>query len=192
VQGIFLDTETNGLNPKKHRIIDIAFCIVNLATSNNITEYQSIIYQPKRIWQLSNKESLAINGYTWDVVATGVKIKIVKKNIISIFKKYKITRDNAVFICQNPSFDRAFFSQIIDTDIQEKLLWPYHWLDLASMYWAIIMKKKKKQQKISLSKDNIAKYLHLPKESTPHQAKNGVQHLMSCYEKLIGYTKTQS
>jgi DNA polymerase-3 subunit epsilon/oligoribonuclease len=186
MQAVFLDTETNGLNPKKHNIIDIAFIIVDLFNGNIITEYQQIVSISQKQWILSDKESLIINGYTWETVAKGKKTSIVKQEIINIFQKYKIKRKKAVFICQNPSFDRIFFSKIIDTDIQEQLLWPYHWLDLASMYWAIMINENKCKN-ISLSKDSIAKDLHLPQEVKPHQAKNGVKHLLKCYEKLLGF-----
>jgi len=50
----------------------------------------------------------------------------------------------AIFICQNPHLTGYFFSQLIDSDTQELLSWPYHWLDLASMYWALLMDKAKR------------------------------------------------
>ena len=101
-------------------------------------------------------------------------------------------RKKAVFICQNPSFDRGFFSQLIDPDTQEDLNWPYHWLDLASMYWAISMDKAKKQNcpfpwETGISKDLIASHYNLPAEDKPHRAMNGVDHLLICYEAVVGF-----
>lgn len=62
---------------------------------------------------------------------------------------------------------------------------PYHWLDLASMYWAkVIAKKKQIPEELSISKDKIASVLGLPEESIPHRAVNGVNHLMLCYERI--------
>ena len=94
---------------------------------------------------------------------------------------------------QNPSFDRAFFAQIIDPDLQEKLLWPYHWLDLASMYWAKALTKEKTEANkmpwvTGLSKDKIATVYKLPAEGKPHRAMNGVDHLILCYEVIVGFS----
>ncbi|HEY5234979.1 MAG TPA: 3'-5' exonuclease, partial [Rhabdochlamydiaceae bacterium] len=89
-------------------------------------------------------------------------------------------------------FDRIFFSQLVDPDIQESLNWPYYWLDLASMYWAKSIRKGKQDPKhypwvTGFSKDRIAAVYHLPAEEHPHQAMNGVDHLLLCYEKVIGF-----
>ena len=43
--GIFLDSETNGLNPFIHNIIELAYKIVDLATGKEIYKYESIIFQ---------------------------------------------------------------------------------------------------------------------------------------------------
>ena len=111
---------------------------------------------------------------------------------MKLFDKHDIKRGEAVFICQNPSFDRIFFSQLIDVDTQEKLLWPYHWLDLASMYWAEAIRKAKGGEEkypwmTGCSKDKIATALELPKEVKPHRAMNGVNHLLLCYESVVGF-----
>jgi DNA polymerase-3 subunit epsilon/oligoribonuclease len=72
------------------------------------------------------------------------------------------------------------------------MLWPYHWLDLASMYWALEIKKSQNLEyslpdEILLSKDNIAKSLGLEQEAKPHRAMHGVDHLLLCYTHLVGY-----
>lgn len=65
---------------------------------------------------------------------------------------------------------------------------PYHWLDLASMYWMVIHEEGSiKDAEISVSKDSIARRLNLPVEEKPHRAINGVQHLIECYRALIQY-----
>ena len=118
----------------------------------------------------------------------------IAKEVLTLLTKWKIKRDSAVFICQNPSFDRVFFSQIIDSDTQELLRWPYHWLDLASMFWAITMDKAKKNKgplpwEAGFSKDLIAAHYKLPKEASPHRAMNGVDHLLLCYQAVVGFPK---
>lgn len=190
--GVFLDTETNGLNSQIHKIVEIAFQIVDLKTGRLLDEYQSLITQPIEAWEKSDQESLRINGFTWQEVSKGKTARNVSQQIIDIFTRLGIRRKKAVFICQNPSFDRVFFSQLIDPDTQELLSWPYHWLDLASMYWALAMNKAKQNLgplpwETGLSKDLIASQHALPGEEKPHRAMNGVKHLILCYQSVVGY-----
>jgi len=192
VIGVFLDSETNGLNSQIHQIVEIAFKIVDLTTGKVVEDYQSLIAQSKELWEKSDKDSLGINGFTWEEVSKGKSKELVAKEIIEIFKRCGVIRKKAVFICQNPSFDRVFFSQIIDSDTQEGLNLPYHWLDLASMYWALSMKKAKEKKgpfpwETGFSKDLIASQYQLPGEEKPHRAMNGVAHLVQCYEAVVGF-----
>lgn len=180
--GIFLDLETTGLNYKQHRTIEIAFQIINLQTNTIIDEYSEIIFQPQEVWKRSNPESLQVNGFSWDMVSSGKKEGEIQKEIMARFKEHGIRRGSSVYICQNPSFDRIFFSQIIDPDIQERLQWPYHWLDLASMHWGIqVLEKKINPNKIGVTKNEIAKFYGIQEERSPHRALQGVQHLLACY-----------
>lgn len=191
--GIFLDTETNGLNPFKHQVTEIAFKILDMETGALIESYESIVFQNADTWKNSDPESLQVNGFTLELVSSGKAKTLVSQEIQDCFAKVNITRGSSVFICQNPSFDRAFFSHFIDADLQEKKLWPYHWLDLASMYWSFSMLKKKQEQAepypwiTGLSKDKIAKACNLPPENKPHRAMNGVNHLILCYEAVVGF-----
>lgn len=186
--GIFLDTETNGLNFQKHRILEIAYKIIDVKTGELKEEFESIIFQPEEAWKESDPASLRVNGFTWDEVSQGNAPALIAESIITHFKQHGIERGKAVFICQNPSFDRAFFSQLIDPDKQEALLWPYHWLDLASMYWTSSIQKKERYPWVTgFSKDKIAEACHLPTEETPHRAMNGVNHLLLCYKTVVGF-----
>lgn len=193
--GIFLDTETNGLNSHIHKIIEIAFKILDLTNGEMKEEFQTLIAQPIEAWEKSDQESLRINGFTWDEITKGRTPRHVSQSIIDIFTRWGIRRKKAVFICQNPSFDRVFFSQLIDPDTQELLSWPYHWLDLASMYWALSMEKAKAQKgpfpwDTGFSKDLIASQYKLPGEAKPHRAMNGVNHLLLCYQAVVGFPVT--
>ena len=188
--GIFLDIETNGLNTQRHKIIEIAYKIVNVLTGEIAESFETIIFQSFESWQLSDPNSLNINGFSWDEVKRGMAQKTAAQAIRNSFERWKIKRGKAVFICQNPSFDRGFFNQLIDSDVQEKLNWPYHWLDLASMYWAYAMKKGSQYPwETGISKNKIAKVFELPFEQIPHKAMNGVNHLLLCYHTIIGFPK---
>lgn len=186
--GIFLDSETNGLNPSIHRVLEIAFKIVDLSTGEIKESYQTLVKQDLTDWKKSNPISLEINGFSFAEVSKGKTQKEVSKEIIAIFEKWDIERKKAVFICQNPSFDRVFFGHLIDPELQEAKKWPYHWLDLASMHWALCMKEgKTRPWDAGLSKDMIASFYKLPPEEKPHRAMNGVSHLLLCYQKIVGF-----
>ena len=190
--GVFLDTETNGLNAQIHRILEIAYKIVDLSTGELKDEFQTIVAQPIELWEKSDPSSLKVNGFTWNEVSRGTSSKHVAEKIIDSFAKWNIRRKKAVFICQNPSFDRVFFSQLIDPDTQELLSLPYHWLDLASMHWALTMEKAKRGSgpfpwETGLSKDMIASHYRLSGEEKPHRAMNGVSHLLLCYQASVGF-----
>lgn len=190
--GIFLDTETNGLNPFHHKVIEIAFKIIDLQNGVLKEEYHTVVYIPPEKWAKSDPASLKVNGFTWEEVARGKTPHDVGEEITRAFKRHGIQRGKAVFICQNPSFDRAFFGHLIDPSIQEALLWPYHWLDLASMYWSSSMRLGKQNPahypwETGITKDRIALAHQLPKEAQPHRALNGVNHLLQCYEAVVGF-----
>ena len=191
---IFLDTEASGLDPFFHRLLEIAFKIVDVSTGVEKFSYQAIIKQPLEIWEQRDLKSIEINGFTWEKCETGKEEAVIRQEIIDIFTQYKITRGTAVYICQNPAFDRSFFSQLIDVYTQEKQNWPYHWLDFASMYWALRIKSYQDQDadfplEINVSKNAIAQNYQLPLESIPHSALQGVKHLLLCYQKVVGFKK---
>lgn len=190
--GVFLDTEANGLNSQVHKILELAYKIVDLKDGLLKDEYETVIAQPIEAWEKSDQESLKMNGFTWDEVAKGKTARQASQRIIDSFTAHGVRLKKAVFICQNPSFDRIYFSQLIDPDTQELLSWPYHWLDLASMFWALEMDKAKKEQgpfpwDTGISKDLIASRYKLPAEAKPHRAMNGVSHLLLCYTALVGF-----
>lgn len=188
---IFLDIETTGLDPRTNHAIDIAFQVIDHNSGKRVATYKSIIKQPKEAWNQRDPKSIEINGYTWEEVQTGKDPDVVKEEIVEIFEQFDLVRGKAVFICQNPAFDRMFLSQLIPLTIQEKLKWPYHWLDLASMYWALLLEKSHNKgtgfpTQVTLSKNEIAKIYGIPPEEHPHRAINGVNHLIACYQKVLG------
>jgi oligoribonuclease len=189
VYGIFLDTETTGLDPYIHSILEIAFIVVDLGKGEKVSSFESLIRVSMDEWKDSDPKSLEYVGLHFEDLASGVQIRQVQEKIENILIQLKVDRKNAVFICQNPSFDRPFFSKIIPPYRQEELSLPYHWLDLASMYWAVYKSKQMRDKKtvFSLSKDSIAQEFGLPPEEKPHRAMNGAKHLLLCYEKIVGY-----
>ena len=190
--GIFLDTETNGLNAQKHKVVEIAYKIVDVQTGKVLDEYEAVIFQSFEEWKKSDPLSLKVNGFAWNDVKDGMKEKQVAEAIKLSFKRNQIKRGEAVFICQNPSFDRAFFNQLIDADTQEQLNWPYHWLDLASMHWMKCLHQGSfLPWETGVSKNKIAALYDLDPEATPHKAMNGVNHLILCYRHVVGFPEEE-
>lgn len=189
MKGVFLDTETTGLDPFVHVPVEIAFIIVDLCTGTEFATYEALLQVSDEAWMSRDVKSVDIHGLTKKELDIGATRSQVVKEIEALFLDHRITNDQAFFICQNPSFDRPFFSQIIPPYRQESLLWPYHWLDLASMYWAAQGKNLQQNDpfNIRVSKDSIARALGLEAESMPHRAINGARHLLSCYTRLVGF-----
>lgn len=191
---VFLDIETTGLDPIRHRSIDIAFKIFDMTSMRFVADYRRLVKISPEEWAMHDPKSLKINGYDWETIQEGKEPKEVADEIIAVFKEHDIHRQKAVFICQNPAFDRTFLTQLIPIATQEKLQWPYHWLDLASMHWALLVEKSIKEGKqfpeeMTLSKNEIAEIFGLPPEEHPHRAMNGVNHLIECYQALFESVK---
>ncbi len=183
---VFLDTETSGLDPFLHVPLEIAFIIVDLCTGKELCSYERVLRISKKEWEERDPKSVLINGFTFEELQGGDSAENVSSEIEGIFSHFQITNERAFFICQNPSFDRPFFATIISTYRQEVLKMPYHWLDLASMYWALRASKEQSEFGIVISKDAIAYSLKLEAENRPHRAMNGTRHLFACYKELVG------
>ncbi len=186
---IFLDSETTGLNPEKHRTLEIAFKVIDAARDEVVTSYSSVVSQSAEVWAEADPGSLEVNHFTWEEVLCGKLEKVVAAEITNDLNHLKLGEKEGVFICQNPSFDRVFFTQLISVDLQEHHGWPYHWLDLASMFWAVQLKNDlhftERLEEKALSKNAIANCYNLPKEPHPHRAMNGVNHLIACYRTIF-------
>lgn len=191
MKGIFLDIETNGLDYIKNDAIEICVCIYDLHDMTCISEYYSVIRCQEERWNNnSDKQALKINGITFDEVKNAQTTNEVCDELLILFLMHEINKNNSVFICQNPSFDRCFFNKIISVETQQAIDLPYHWIDLASMYFmkniaCEELKALSLKSAIPCSKDAIANFYGLPIEEKPHRAKNGVKHLIECYNALV-------
>lgn len=197
MKAIFLDLETNGLDYAAHNVLEVGVVLYNLHDMTCIHEYNSFVKCSERQFLFgSDPESLAFNGITFSDVSSGKDCSEICEDLTELFLTYEIDRTNAIFICQNPSFDRPFFDQIMSVEVQKELDLPYHWLDLASMYWAKSVDLSKPvnghnlEPPISLSKDNIAYALRIPKEAKPHRALQGVKHLIKCYKAIMSLSNS--
>ncbi len=188
MKAIFLDIETNGLDFYINSPIQICVIIYDLHTMVCICEYQSFVFCSERqFFMHSDHSALNVNSITYEDLKNAKTTNEICEELTHLFVSHDINKKNSIFICQNPSFDRGFFDQIIPIDIQKEIELPYHWLDLASMYWGRIFYSNPIDDNIPpLSKDNIALNLGIPPEKKPHRAMDGVKHLISCYRALFG------
>lgn len=189
MKAVFLDIETNGLCPDYNQALEIGVSIYDLHNMTCLSSYSSFMRCSDIQWYFgSDVYSLSINGITFEDVKDAKEINQVGFELSELFLKHDINKINSIFICQNPSFDRAFFNKIISVKFQRNLELPYYWLDLASMYWSLVLVTNSchiAETTIPLSKDSIAEYLGLDLEEKPHRAMNGVNHLICCYRKLF-------
>lgn len=188
MRGIFLDCEANGTDFLKHHMLEIAYRIIDLETDTELVSYEAMIAHPKDVWESSNPRSLKVNGILFEELQMGKLPSLVKQEILAQFEKLAIHRENAVFICHNPSFDRGFFQKLMGVDTLEEIHAPYHWLDLASMFWVL---KGHHKENFSLRKDHICDSLGIEKEVMPHKAMNGCNSLIDCYYALLGKSSQQ-
>jgi len=187
--GVFLDIETSGLDPFLHDPLEIALIIVDLLHGKELGRYESVLQVTREEWTRRDPSSIEINKITLEELVKGKPREQVGREIEELLFHHSINNKRAFFICQNPSFDRPFFSKIIPQPRQQALDLPYHWLDLASMYFAerLIFEQRTQEFALGISKDAIAKSLSLAPEQRPHRAMNGVLHLLLCYTSLLGF-----
>ncbi len=199
---IFLDTETSGLSPDTSHMLEIAFKVVNALTGEEKGFFESVVKltetdfeywknKPDE-WVHEHAKALEINGFTWKKMAAGSSPSQVAERICTIFQQLGVNKNNAQFYCQNPSFDRGFFEKIVVEKQRREAEIPYHWFDLASADHAFQMHRigksgKRPTKRIRYSKDAIAERHKLPAEAKPHGAMNGVNHLIECYKKVVGF-----
>lgn len=178
---VFLDTETTGLDFNLH--VPIEICLIISDSDNNIVDfYHSFINISEEDYKNADPQALKVNGFSLSECRKNENdLSKTKEGIVNFLQYNEINKDNSFFMCQNPSFDRPFFQKIVDLETQKQLNLPYHWLDLASMFWIEFSSQK---VITSLSKDSIAFELGLPPEEKPHSALRGALHLYECYKRL--------
>lgn len=59
---IFLDTETTGLDVHIHRVIEIAFKVIDSGTQQELAAYSSLIFQQENVWETRSIESFEVTG----------------------------------------------------------------------------------------------------------------------------------
>lgn len=175
--------ETTGLDPAKDVPLEMAIVILNADDLSQIYSVEYLIKQNDAVLDKLGDIGTKVHGIDRRDLSDAYNPYQVFLAVHDAFTFMKISKENAVFVCQNPSFDRQFFNQIFPEEYRIAEGWPYHWLDLASMFWI----KEQLPEYMLLSKDNIAWRLGIEAEAKPHKAMQGVKHLIKCYMELAGH-----
>lgn len=193
MRAVFIDVETTGLDFDRHVPLDVGAVVVDLHNMSCIATYYELIKCYSIQWDHADHQALEVNGFDIDNHFASKESWEVGNELLEFLVHHGILRGQSIFICQNPSFDRIFIHKLISQKKMNDFNLPYHWLDLASMYWikALDINKPvnghtlKKHSPISLSKDTIASMLGIPKEAKPHKGLQGAEHLFECYKALV-------
>ncbi len=119
----FIDTETTGLDARKHEVIEIAMIIVE--NGRTIHRFESKI-KPVRI-ELADARALEINGYAknpqaWDLAPT----------LKELGPDLALMLEGCVLVGHNVSFDEEFLKQnLIREGVKAKI--PYHKIDTVTL-----------------------------------------------------------
>jgi DNA polymerase III subunit epsilon len=133
----FVDTETTGLDSKKHEIIEIGVVIVSQDFSDpsilNLVEEFDIKIKPERISD-ADPQALKINHYD----PSQWKEAITLSEAMKIFSEK--TKDT-IMVCHNTPFDASFLSEAFNkTGIKNQM--HYHTLDTISIAYAKLSNQK--------------------------------------------------
>lgn len=124
---VFIDTETTGLNSRKHEVIEIAW-IVTTPDAETVIETFAGRMLPEHI-ETAEPRALEINGYTLEKWKAGPVS--ARGEVAAALHKATM---NSILVGHNVSFDEGFVSALM---LKEAVVpaWHYHKVDTAAMAW---------------------------------------------------------
>jgi len=151
----YLDTETTGLEPLEHEIIEIAFVLEEVPENPNevgkiIRTWESKI-RPHHL-RAASPRALEVNGYTAEAWAGAPFFADVADEIVDILSRA------ACLIGHNPKFDTGFLAAAFRREGMNPRI-PYHQIDtVTSAYEAWLWNGTGPK----LSLDNLRAHIGLP------------------------------
>ena len=174
----FIDTETTGLEPDKHELIEIGLVLAEQSLSKekkiilNVIEEWEVKIKPLHIEQ-ADPESLLINHYN---EADWVFAVPLNKALIEFSKK----TDNAMMVGQNVSHDFSFLQKAFaETGVENKM--HYHKLDTISIAF-VKLYAHEEVEKLSLRA--LCEYLGV-KNRNAHSALSDARATFEVFQKLM-------
>lgn len=173
----FLDTETTGLNPMQHEIIEIAIVLEH--QDGRVEEWCSKI-KPVRLDRAEPK-ALEINGYAahpelWENAPTFEEV------LVTVLAKL----DNAMLVGHNVSFDHSFVQEAIYR-AGSKVRMGYHKVDTVGLAYAHLVPLGLE----SLSLDAIRTFLGWSKDGA-HTALVDARDCRRLYHHILSRVQTQT
>lgn len=140
------DTETSGLNPDKHEILEIAlltFIIDNDGEEHILKQYEQKL-KPKNI-HLANSRALQINGYSEEAWKDSIEFEAAYGDINDIFEKSDILLgQNLIFdirfldeMCKRSSLSYPDYPAYIDTKEMADKLVRAEWIKKSGMDYLV-------------------------------------------------------
>lgn len=129
---VFIDTETTGLDPRKHELLELAIVRVKQDWSGEkpiftVTDEWSAKVRPENI-QSADPASLRVNGYS----ASGWNHSIQLPEALAEFIK---RTEGAIMVAHNVAFDAGFIDTYLAVHGMPNKM-HYHRLDTVSMAYA--------------------------------------------------------
>ncbi len=178
---IILDTETTGIDYRKHSIVSLG------ALDSYNPKHQ--FYEECRIFEGTeiDSESLKINGFTIGQITD--KNKQSLEQLMKEFFKWEKHIHDKTLAGQNVHFDANFTKFSAEL---YNLKYPFsdkRFIDLHSICYADHLKRgfkiPLKDGKSDLSLDHVLRYAGLPKEPKPHNALTGAELEAEALSRLI-------
>lgn len=109
---IFLDTETTGLSPERHEVIEVAL----ITTDNQFNITGSHVYKIKPFnISRADPEALKVNGYSDAAWADAIEPYEAAQAIRSIMDEYR----RHILVAHNPSFDIAHIQTLFERNKED-------------------------------------------------------------------------
>jgi DNA polymerase III alpha subunit (gram-positive type) len=172
----FVDSETTGLSPRDHEIIEIAAIIYDPRKDKIIKEW-SRKAAPRNI-KTANKVALDMNGYN----EAPETYKDDIKSVISEY--YKLTND-CIVVGQNIQFDINFIKKYYKEFSVGGEFHRHRRLEISSMVWPVIMDSELE----SISLKALCEHFNVSNENA-HRALTDCRRTLEIYRCLMNIYKT--
>ena len=169
---LFVDTETTGLDPSRHELLEVAAIRTSPDGLTIISKYEAKL-KPLHL-ETAEPKALQVNGYSAEEWADDKCVSPVR--VVDALQKMA---GGTVLVGQNVSFDEGFLSPLfISTGLNPP--WGYHRVDTVSLAWPLFVHTG--LEGLSLSK--LCAFLGVAQMPT-HRAAADVEACRQVYLKLM-------
>ncbi len=166
---IVTDTETTGLNPLVHDLIEIGAIYVNQETMEEEDRFEAKIKIQHP--EMADEKALQVNGYTREMWASA-------KELPTVVRDFNEWAAEGIMVAQNVAFDYTFCMEAFRRcKVLSKL--DYHSIDLPSIVWFLYPDRKHTGLR------SVAIDLGIPPEPKIHRAVNGAETCYRILRKLV-------